>query len=118
MTVVSYSASAMRDLIEAMRYYEGAGGAELSDSFANEVDRALERIATFPKSGSPKASRSFQIAGLRATYLRRFRTWVIYYIAERSEAQDQTEIFLVRVLDNRQSIQREWLDASVQGEGD
>jgi toxin ParE1/3/4 len=101
---IRFSKIAQRDFHSALRHFGIVGGSALRAKFAAEIDRAFQRISRYPESGTTKPSRDFDVAGLRATYLARFTTWVVYYTNKRSE------IFIIRVLDSRQNIQRDWMD--------
>lgn len=72
---------------EAAQFYEAAQSG-LGHAFAEEVERAVDRITAFPESGSPLG------ATVRAAIIRNFPFWVVY----RASA---TEVAVVAVAHQR-----------------
>ena len=75
------------ELDEAADFYESAQ-VGLGRAFALEVERAVDRIAVFPESGSP-----FR-ATVRAAIVRNFPFWVMYRVLD-------TELLILAVAHQR-----------------
>lgn len=73
MTLAPFLAAAREEFLVAAERYE-AELPGLGEEFIRDVERALERIATFPEHGSP------HLAGTRRTVLRRFPFDVVYVV--------------------------------------
>jgi toxin ParE1/3/4 len=98
MKPVRFTHDAERDFDHAVMYHLGVGGEPLAIRFVEEIDHAVERIRNHPESGSPRPGFNWDLPGLRATFMPRFRSWIIYY-----RNTDQ-EIILLRILDGRQNL--------------
>ena len=82
-------AGAQSDVFDAYLYYDSVDE-ELGESFARQVDHALDRIAEFPEIGTP-----FEIA-IRRFLMPRFPFGVFYTL-------EANRVMIQAVLDLRQS---------------
>lgn len=70
--VVIYHRLFQRDLTAALRYYDDEGGSKLGDRFFEEIEAAVHRVASNPKSYH------FVAEGMRRTPLRNFPYHIIF----------------------------------------
>lgn len=63
---------ATQDVDDAIYFYVGEGGAELSLQFIDAIESALNHLATHAESGSPRYSTELDLPGLRHWPLRKF----------------------------------------------
>lgn len=71
MKAVPFLPAARAEYLAAIEFYTGAS-VDLAEDFVEEVERGLERIASFPGHGSPYH------AGTRRVVLRRFPFDLVY----------------------------------------
>lgn len=77
MTRIPFDSEAEAEFLDALGQY-AAVGKEMGASFLEEFEGILQRIATFPKHGSPHK------AGTRRVVMKRFPFSIIYLHEERS----------------------------------
>lgn len=75
MTEASFLPAARAEFLAAAEYYEAASPG-LGVEFIEDVERAVRRLTTFPKHGSP------YVAGTRRLGLRRFPFDIVYLEVE------------------------------------
>ncbi|MGH2609825.1 MAG: type II toxin-antitoxin system RelE/ParE family toxin [Tepidiformaceae bacterium] len=70
---LSFLRGAIGDGVQAREWY-ALGQRDRSKEFDEELQRALDRVAQFPRSGAP------YLAGTRRVLLRRFPYFVVYRV--------------------------------------
>jgi plasmid stabilization system protein ParE len=80
---IAFLPPAREEFLAAAAYYE-SGSPGLGAEFIDDVERAVNRLATFPDHGSP------YVAGTRRLVLRRFPFDVVYL-----HSQDQVVIVAI-----------------------
>ena len=70
---------AEQDIAEAVDYYFGEGGVELSLQFIESLEAAFGQLAAHPESGSPRYATELDLPGLRHWPLNKF-PYLIFYV--------------------------------------
>lgn len=76
------SLSARRELTHIYAYLMTTAGEATADRFLNEVDRALERLAAFPYSGSRRRTSDHRTRDIRMIPVPGFPHWIYYRALE------------------------------------
>jgi toxin ParE1/3/4 len=85
------------DIDDAVDFYLGEGGADLALRFIDELETALQHLASHPDSGSPRYSTELDIPHLRHWPMHRF-PYLIFY------ALTSDNVYVWRVLHARRDI--------------
>jgi len=94
---VFYSVCAHQDIKEAILYYEEEAGFVVANDFVDALEEAIERIATWPSSGSPLFAELLSLPGLRSWKLNRFP-----YLVFTMELSDRINVW--RILHEHRDI--------------
>jgi toxin ParE1/3/4 len=80
--LVEWTPRARQDASDAADWYARQGGLVLADGFLDELEAAVQRIASFPEAGSTLHAHLFpELTGrLRFFRVQRFERYLVYYI--------------------------------------
>jgi plasmid stabilization system protein ParE len=98
MTRLIVKAAAREDVLRQIRYLLEQDAVRAATRFPGAFQRALERIAHFPKIGAPRKLRSVELKYLRSWPIPGFKSVRVYYIPTRSI------VHVIRVLHDRQDL--------------
>ena len=79
MKPVVQSAAAASDIRQAVEYYRNQATTEIAMAFIDAVEQAVERISTWPASGSTRFAEILDLPDLQSVALSRF-PYIVFYV--------------------------------------
>ena len=88
---------AAQDILDAVDYYFGEGGAPAASGFAAAIEKAFRHLGRYPSTGSERYASELGLQGLRCWPLSRYPFQIFY-----SEGKEHVDVW--RILHGQRDI--------------